>query len=48
MLKFVFVFAKFFVFYYNEQNLPAVRKSGTKIALNYEVKQKRGIIVLDD
>ncbi len=34
------------VFYYNEQNAPTARKSGTKIAFNYAVKKRKHIIKL--
>ena len=36
----------FCVVYYDEQNAPTTRKSGTKIALDYAVKQKKEIILL--
>ena len=36
----------FCVVYYNEQNAPATRKSGTKIALDYAIKQGKQIIKL--
>lgn len=36
--------SKFCVVYYEEGRTPATRKSGTKIALDYAVKQKREII----
>lgn len=34
------------VFYYDENNLPKKRKSGTKIALDYAVKKNKRIIIL--
>ena len=34
----------FCIFYYDEQNAPTIRKSGTKIAFDYAVKQKKEII----
>ncbi|MBP3324516.1 MAG: DUF1273 family protein [Clostridia bacterium] len=34
----------FCIVYYNEQSAPTTRKSGTKIALNYAVKQGKNII----
>lgn len=36
--------SKFCVVYYDAQNAPTTRKSGTKIALDYAVKKKRKII----
>ena len=36
--------SQFCVIYYNEQNLPATRKSGTKLALDYAVKREKQII----
>ena len=36
----------FCVVYYNEISIPITRKSGTKIALDYAIKQKRKIIAL--
>jgi len=36
----------FCVIYYNEPNVPTVRKSGTKIALDYAIKRRRHIIML--
>lgn len=38
--------SKYCVFYYNEQDLPTKRKSGTKIALDYAKKKEREIINL--
>ena len=38
--------SRFCVFYYNEQNTPTARKSGTKIAFNYAVKKRKHIIKL--
>lgn len=34
----------FCIVYYNEQSVPTTRKSGTKIALDYAVKQGKNII----
>ena len=34
----------FCVIYFNEENAPSTRKSGTEFALNYAVKKKREII----
>ena len=41
--------SQFCIIYYNEQNAPTTRKSGTKIALDYAAKQNKKIIdvVLD-
>ncbi len=36
----------FCIFYYDEPNAPTTRKSGTKIALNYAIKQGKRIIKL--
>lgn len=36
----------FCIVYYDEENLPSNRKSGTKIALNYAIKKGKEIIVL--
>ena len=36
--------SRFCIFYYDEQNAPTTRKSGTKIALDYAIKQKKEII----
>ena len=36
--------SQFCVIYYNEQNLPVTRKSGTKIALDYALKREKQII----
>ena len=36
----------FCVFYYDEQNAPTTRKSGTKTALDYAVKKQKSIIML--
>ena len=36
----------FCIVYYDEQNAPTTRKSGTKIALDYAVKQKKEILRL--
>ncbi len=38
--------SRFCIVYYDEQNIPAARKSGTKIALDYAIKQGKQIIVL--
>ena len=38
--------SKFCVVYYDEQNAPTTRKSGTKIALDYAVKQGKIITIL--
>ena len=34
------------VFYYNKENLPNNRKSGTKIALDYAIKKNKKVILL--
>lgn len=36
--------SRFCVVYFNEENAPRTRKSGTELALNYAVKKKREII----
>ena len=36
----------FCVFYYDENNLPSNRKSGTKIALEYAVRRNKNVIIL--
>lgn len=36
----------FCIFYYNEQCTPTTRKSGTKIALDYAIKQQKRIIMV--
>jgi len=36
--------SRFCVIYFNEENAPSTRKSGTELALNYAVKKKREII----
>ena len=36
----------FCIVYYDRQNAPTTRKSGTKIALDYAVKKQKNIIVL--
>lgn len=36
----------FCIVYYNEENKPTTRKSGTEIALNYAIKKDREIIYL--
>ncbi len=38
--------SRFCIVYYNKPNLPATRKSGTKIALDYAKKQAKEITVL--
>lgn len=38
--------SRFCIVYYDEQNAPTTRKSGTKIALDYAVKKQKRIIVL--
>ena len=38
--------SKFCIVYYDEPNAPTTRKSGTKIALDYAIKQGRQITVL--
>ncbi len=38
--------SRFCIVYYDETALPTTRKSGTKIALDYAVKQKKEIINL--
>ena len=38
--------SRFCIVYYDEQNAPTTRKSGTKIALDYAVKKQKHIIVL--
>ena len=37
--------SKYCIVYYDEANAPTTRKSGTRIALDYAVKQKRNIYV---
>ena len=37
--------SKYCIVYFDEANAPTTRKSGTRIALNYAVKQKRNIYV---
>ena len=37
--------SQFCVFYYNKQNLPLTRKSGTEIALNYAITKGKQIIL---
>ena len=34
------------IVYYDEQNAPTTRKSGTKIALDYAIKSKKEVIIL--
>ncbi len=34
------------IVYYDKQNAPTTRKSGTKIALNYAIKRKKEVIIL--
>ncbi|MBR7133871.1 MAG: hypothetical protein IKD04_10120 [Clostridia bacterium] len=36
--------SRFCIIYYDEQNAPTIRKSGTKIALDYAIKQEKIII----
>ena len=36
--------SKFCIVYYDEPNAPTTRKSGTKIALDYAIKQRKNII----
>ena len=38
--------SRFCIVYYDEQNAPTNRKSGTGIALNYAIKKERKIIIL--
>ena len=38
--------SKYCIVYYDEQNAPTTRKSGTKIALDYAIKKKKCIIEL--
>ena len=38
--------SQFCIIYYDEQNAPTTRKSGTKIALDYAIKQEKNIIKL--
>ena len=38
--------SKFCIVYYDEPNAPTTRKSGTKIALDYAIKQKKNIVTL--
>lgn len=38
--------SRFCIVYYDEQNAPTTRKSGTKIALDYAVKHRKEIITL--
>ncbi len=38
--------SQFCIVYYDEQNAPTTRKSGTKIALNYAIKQRKKIIAV--
>ena len=39
--------SQFCIFYYNEDYIPATRKSGTKIALDYALKQNKKVIVIN-
>ncbi len=39
--------SKYCIFYYDEGHAPAARKSGTKIALDYAVKQGKEIFLLN-
>ena len=36
--------SRFCIVYYDEQNIPTTRKSGTKLALEFAIKKGRGII----
>ncbi len=38
--------SRFCIVYYNEKQVPAIGKSGTKIALDYAIKKKRHVIKL--
>ena len=38
--------SRFCVFYYNDQDAPTTRRSGTKIALDYAVKHHKKVIML--
>ncbi|MBE5816511.1 MAG: DUF1273 domain-containing protein [Clostridiales bacterium] len=38
--------SRFCIVYYDKQNAPSIRKSGTKIALDYALKKQKHIIVL--
>ncbi len=38
--------SRFCIVYYDEQEVPTTRKSGTKIALDYAVKKQKQVIVL--
>ena len=38
--------SKYCIVYYNEQNAPTTRKSGTKIALDYAIKKGREVILI--
>ena len=37
--------SKYCIVYYDEQNAPATRKSGTKIALDYAIKKRKEIML---
>ena len=39
--------SRFCIVYYDNANAPAARKSGTKIALDYAIKKKRKIILIE-
>ena len=39
--------SQFCIFYYNEDYIPATRKSGTRIALDYALKQNKKVIVIN-
>ncbi len=39
--------SQFCIFYYNEDYIPATRKSGTKIALDYALKHNKKVIVIN-
>ena len=38
--------SQYCIVYYDEQNAPTTRKSGTKIALDYAIRKQKHIIVL--
>ena len=38
--------SRFCIIYYDESNVPAMRKSGTKVALDYAIKQEKHIVKL--
>ena len=39
--------SQFCIFYYNEDYIPATRKSGTRIALDYALKHNKKVIVIN-